>query len=344
MAKLAVIGAGAMGLAAAYHSLKLGHEVTVFEVDHVAGGMAAHFDLNGLSIERFYHFICKSDADTFGLLAELGIEDSLNWVDTSMGYYTHDQLYPWGDPFSLLRFPHLGLLSKLRYGLQMFMATRRKDWQQLDTVSAKQWILKGSGQEVYDELWKTLFDLKFYDYADDISAAWIERRVHRLGRSRKSMFQEQLGYLEGGSETLVNALVSAIHTQGGELRLAESVTEIMTENGQLKGVQTNQGLSPYDHVISTIPTPYVSAMIPGLSELLKSKYDAIKNIGVVCVVLKLKRSVSPHLWINVVDPQMQIPGLVEFSNLRPMSDTVVYVPFYMPTHLEKFRQSDNVYC
>ena len=53
MVKTVVIGAGAMGLAAAYYALKLGHEVEVVEADACAGGMAAHFDFGGLSIERF---------------------------------------------------------------------------------------------------------------------------------------------------------------------------------------------------------------------------------------------------------------------------------------------------
>ena len=71
------------------------------------GGMAAHFDFGGLSIERFYHFVCKSDQATFDLLAELGLADKMRWVPTSMGYYFDGKLYPWGDPVSLLRFPHL---------------------------------------------------------------------------------------------------------------------------------------------------------------------------------------------------------------------------------------------
>ena len=68
MARVAIIGAGAMGLAAAYHAAKAGHRVTVFEADRIAGGMAAHFDFGGLSIERYYHFVCKSDQATFDLM------------------------------------------------------------------------------------------------------------------------------------------------------------------------------------------------------------------------------------------------------------------------------------
>ena len=94
MSRVAVIGAGAMGLAAAYFLAKRGHAVDVFEADTVAGGMAAHLDLDGLSIERFYHFICKADAPTFALLAELGLGDAMRWVPTSMGYFYQGKHYP----------------------------------------------------------------------------------------------------------------------------------------------------------------------------------------------------------------------------------------------------------
>ena len=68
MARLIVIGSGAMGLAAAYHASKAGHSVQVLEAAADPGGMAAHFDFDGLSIERFYHFVCKADRPTFALL------------------------------------------------------------------------------------------------------------------------------------------------------------------------------------------------------------------------------------------------------------------------------------
>ena len=60
-ARVAVVGAGAMGLAAAYHAAKAGHVVNLYEAGPEPGGMAAHFDFDGLSIERFYHFVCKAD-------------------------------------------------------------------------------------------------------------------------------------------------------------------------------------------------------------------------------------------------------------------------------------------
>src|SRR5690349_4776987 len=113
--KVVVIGAGAMGLAAAYHAGKMGHQVEVVEAGLEPGGMAAHFDLDGLSIERFYHFICKTDEPTFELLRELGIADRLRWRPTSMGYFDGGRLHSWGDPISLLRFPKISLFSRIRY-------------------------------------------------------------------------------------------------------------------------------------------------------------------------------------------------------------------------------------
>ena len=83
MKRVAVVGAGAMGLAAAYHCAKAGHAVEVLEAGSEPGGMAAHFDFDGLSIERFYHFVCKADRPTFDLLREIGLGDAMRWRPTA---------------------------------------------------------------------------------------------------------------------------------------------------------------------------------------------------------------------------------------------------------------------
>lgn len=332
MSRVIILGAGAMGLAAAYRALKQGHAVTLIEAAPEPGGMAGHFDFDGLSIERFYHFVCKSDAPTFALMDELGIGDRMRWRATSMGYFTQGELNPWGDPVSLLRFPHLSLVEKIRYGLLAFVSVKRDRWDELEHVSAKDWIEKWSGRSVYDKLWRPLFGLKFYEYADNVSASWIWTRVRRIGRSRRSLMQEELGHIDGGSQTLVDALMAAIAREGGVVRLGEPAVKVETEAGRVTGVTTVANHYPADAVISTVPTPLISRLVPDLPDASKAAYDAIINIGVVCVLLKLRRPVTPHFWVNVVDPDMPIPGIIEFSNLRPMpgGESVVYVPYYMP--------------
>lgn len=343
MAQVAVIGAGAMGLAAAYHALKAGHQVDVFEIDSVPGGMAAHFDFDGLSIERFYHFVCKSDLPTLELMAELDIGDRMKWRPTSMGYFIDGRHYPWGDPISLLRFPRLDLVSKIRYGLQMFLATRRTDWSSLETVSAKDWFISGAGQKTYDVLWRRLFELKFFEYADNISAAWIWTRIKRVGTSRRSLLQEELGFIDGGSETLIRALVRAVETRGGIIHLGQPVTEIASRDDAVTGVRVGAELRAFDAVIATVPTPLVSRLVPGFTEATKTSYDAIRNIGVVCVLLKLAQPVTRHFWLNINDPRIEVPGLVEFSNLRSLPQTVVYVPYYMPQTHPRFGRDSSVF-
>jgi protoporphyrinogen oxidase len=81
-------------------------------------------------------------------------------------------------------------------------------------------------------------------------------------------------------------------------------------------------------------------MIPDLPESVKARYRAIKNIGICCVVLKLSQSVSPHFWINVEDEGIEIPGVIEFTNLRELGTTIIYVPYYLPVSHEKFSWSD----
>ncbi len=304
--------------------------------------MAAHFDLSGLSIERFYHFVCKSDAATMELMGELGIAHLLRWRSTSMGLFTGGRLRNWGTPLALLNFDEVSLLSRLRYGLFAFLSVRRNRWDAIETESARSWITRWCGLEIYERLWRPLFDLKFFQYSENISAAWIWTRIKRLGRSRKSMMQEELGYIEGGSQTLVDALCSAIAKNGGELHTGCAARKVVVQNGRVTGVITSQGMFPADAVICTVPTPLVSSLVPDLPEDWKARYDSIVNMGICCLVFKLARSITPHFWVNISEPEIAVPGIIEFSNLRPVEGaSVVYVPYYMPNDHIKFTWSDE---
>jgi protoporphyrinogen oxidase len=94
-------------------------------------------------------------------------------------------------------------------------------------------------------------------------------------------------------------------------------------------------------VVSTIPTPNISRLVPDLPEEWRVRYDALKTIGICCVVFKLRRSVSPHFWVNLGQTAHEIPGVIEFSNLRDVGAVVVYVPYYMPTTNRKFSWTDD---
>lgn len=341
--RIAVLGAGPMGMAVAYQLARDGHQPIVFEADDRVGGMTAAFDFSGLSIERYYHFHCISDHAFLTVLDELALAGKMRWVETKMGYWYQGRLQAWGNPVALLKFRGLGMVAKFRYGLHAFLCTKRDDWAPLDHVDAVSWIKRWVGKEAYEVLWRRLFDYKFYDYTSNLSAAWIWSRIRRIGRSRYSLFREKLGYLEGGSETLLQAMRADIEAKGGEIRLKSSVGKVVIEQGKVQGVEVAGQFEAFDKVISTIPLPYVPRLMPDLPKDIRQRFQAVKNIAVVCVIVKLRKALTGNFWLNTNDPDMDIPGLVEYTNLRPMDQHIVYVPFYMPGEHPKFAESDQVF-
>lgn len=342
--RIAVLGAGPMGLAVAYELVQAGHNPVVFEADDRVGGMTASFDFSGIQIERYYHFHCTSDAAFLAMLEELNIADKMRWTSTKMGYWYRDRLQPWGNPIALLRFRGLGMMAKLRYGLHAYMSTKRSDWKPLDNVEATGWIKRWVGAEAFEVLWRRLFEYKFYHYSDNLSAAWIWSRIRRIGRSRYNLLHEKLGHLEGGSDTLLRELSSGIEAKGGEIRLSCPVTKVHIRDGSVCGVQPAGGdVEKFQKVISTVPLPFVPRLIPDLPPEILDAYRSVENIAVVCVIVKLKRQLSENFWMNINDPDMDIPGLVEYTNLRPLENSIVYVPFYMPAENPKYSDDDAVF-
>lgn len=341
-ARVAVIGAGPMGLAAAYELAKAGAQVSVFERDDRIGGMSAFVDFAGTRIERYYHFICRPDRTTFDYLKEFGLEHALRWTETKMGFYFNGRLYDWGHPLALLRFPGLGLVEKIRYGLHVMKAKGVEDWRPYDAFSSTKWLRESIGERAYEVLWRSLFHYKFYDLQDQLSAAWLGTRIKRVALSRKSVFQEELGYLVGGSEVLLDAVAERLRSLGARIELRAGVEEVAMAEGRIKGVRVNGETLGFDQVISTIPLPYLVRLMPELPADEKAKVGAIKNVGVVCVLLKLGRPFTRNFWTNINSPGIEIPGLIEYTNLNPMTEQgsphIVYAPYYMPQTHPKYRR------
>lgn len=326
-----------MGLACAHELGKRGYQVTVFEADDRIGGMSACFDFAGLQLERYYHFICKPDQPLFEVLAEFGLADRLRWRTTEMGFYYDGTLYDWGRPDCLLRFPHLGLVDKLRYALHVLYAKGISDWTELDRIEATAWLRKWVGERAYRVLWHKLFELKFFEHHDRLSAAWIGTRIKRVALSRRNIFQEELGYLDGGSEILLQAYQTRIESQGGSFSLRTPVERVAVQNGRVRGIVVRGEMRPSELVVSTVPLKYVPRIAPDLTAGEKQRIDAIENIGVVCVLLKLAQPFTRYFWMNIHDARMEVPGMIEYSNLNPLPEHVLYVPYYMPKGHPKWK-------
>jgi protoporphyrinogen oxidase len=331
--KILIAGAGVMGLAAALDLLEEGHEVELFEAAERPGGLAGSFDFGGVRAEKFYHFLCGGDVEYFRWLDRLGLSKRLQWRRTSMAVFRDERLYPFGDPLSLLRFSPLSPKSRLRYGLHVLSARSRTEWKDLENVSAREWLLAGAGEEAYRVVWEPLLRQKFAEETDRISAAWIWSRIHRLASSRSRLFQEWLGFLDGGSDTFIDALVGAIAAKGGRIHCRSPVEKLYLEGSRVVGARVSGGDHAADALVSTIPLSFLLRIAPDLPEDYRRQAVDLPNVGVRCIVLKLTRPLTPYFWINVND-DLPICGLIEYTNLNGMEafsgSTLLYSPLYVP--------------
>ena len=343
-----VIGGGLAGLSAAYDLARAGEQVTVLETAPTFGGLASSIPIEGLHIERFYHFICRADDDLINLVSELGLDDYLHWEPSKTQFYYNGRMYQFSRPHHLLNFRPVPFLQRLRFGIHVLASRFRKDWQALDGIPAREWLISHVGQQAYSVIWHPLLGVKFGDYHDKISAAWIWHRINRVATSRKGLLgRDYLGYLEFGTDTVTNALVDSLEAQENvTLKGNAAVDEIIIEDESVTGVRLQDGeVIPADYVVSTAALPVLSKIAPQMDAGYKAQIDQVEYIGVVCMLLHLDRPLTDAFWTNINDPEISFNGMIEYSqlnrNVREKDVHVLYIPYYLRPDDPRYQFDDE---
>jgi protoporphyrinogen oxidase len=330
-----IIGGGMTGLAAAYELAKAGHRVTVLEADATLGGLAGSFDVEGVSLERFYHHWFKSDVHILGLIADIGQADRIVFRSTRTGLYFANTFYRLSSPLDLLRFTALNPVDRIRLGLLALRVKAVKNWRTLEKVTAKEWLIQLAGKEVYRVVWEPLLIGKFGRWSDKISAVWFWNKIALRGGSRGKGGAETLAYYRGGFGALVEALRSEIERLGGEIVTNSPVTGLTLAQGKVTSVETAAQSYPASVVVATPALPNIADLLePHVSLQELAQLRQIKYLANVCLVLELDRSLSDTYWLNVNDATFPFVGIIEHTNFEPASSYngrhIAYLSKYLP--------------
>ena len=227
------------------------------------GGLAGPITLeDGTEVDRFYHAILSSDNHLCQLCDELGIADQLRFNETRMGFFYQGEIHSMNNILEFFRFPPLGWVDRFRLGLTVLAAQFIKDWHELEQISVKEWLIRWSGQNTYENIWRPLLRAKFDGGFDDVPATYIWSRLVRMKSTRGGANQkEESGHLIGGYIVLINEMVRNIQANGGRIILKAPVQEILIDGSSATGVRIGGDVCSFDVVISTVQTPIFTRLI-----------------------------------------------------------------------------------
>ena len=333
--KVAIIGAGFTGLAAAYKLSKRGIAVIVFEKEATPGGLAIGFKEKDWewALERHYHHLFTSDNDILQLAAEVG--HKINFSKAKSSTQIHSKILQLDSPFNLIKFPEIPFIDRIRTGIVLTYLKLTPLWLPLETITAKQFLIKWMGNKSWQTLWQPLFSGKFHGYQDQIPASWFWARVKK--RSAK------LGYPEGGFLALAKSVENLAKKNRVKFVYNTSVKEIAKNKKGLE-IKTKNKTYLFDKVICTLPTP----MFLGITKKLPQEYTGsikpLKGLGALNLVLCLSKQLltDSSYWLNINDkhPFLAIVEHTNFINKSHYGDNhLIYIGNYLPQDHEYFSKS-----
>ena len=339
MKKIAILGAGFGGMAAAFDLARAGHQVTIYEAAEQAGGLASGIKEPNWdwSVEKFYHHWFASDRHMLGLIEELGWSERVIFPRPYTVMYHQGKFYPFDSIMKAILFPGLGWgLNKVRFGLVGLYLRLSNNWRSLEKHTVDAWMRKYAGNFVYELMWLPLMNGKFGErYAKQVNMAWMWARL----KARTT----RLGTYRGGFQQFADDLADHLRSLGVEIRFSTPVERIEAANGGVT-LHTPGGAEAYDQCLVTSSPAQLARLAPDLPPSYLQGLLELKSMGAVVMILALKQQLSQegYYWYNIPKSAgFPYLALVEHTNYVPKEhfggDHIVYVGDYLEPDHEYFR-------
>lgn len=342
MKKIAVIGAGMSGLAAAYDLIRAGHQVEIFESDDYVGGLASGIKEPNWdwSVERYYHHWFQSDRHMLGLIKELGWQDQVIFPRPKTVVYHKGKFYPLDSPLAALTFPGFTLPNMARFGLVTVYLRYLAKWQTLEKYGAAEWMRTWYGKDLYQSMFEPLLSGKFGDHLSEVNMAWMWARL----KARTT----RLGTFIGGFQAFCDRFAQELTHLGVKIHLSTPVQAIHLHPQGEVILNLKSGAHSFDRCLVTSSPALLARLAPELPSSYLQGLLSLRSMGAVVMTLVLKHRLSEegYYWYNIPKSAgYPFLALVEHTNYVSPDhfggDHIVYCGDYLdPTH-PYFQMSDE---
>ncbi len=269
------------------------------------------------------------------MLASIGLERELRWVETKTGYYGQDTiLRSVSNSVEFLRLPGLGPIDKARLGLTIFYGSKIRDGKRMERLPADEWLRRWSGRTAHEQFWLPLLRAKLGDAHRETSAAFIWATIQRLYAARRTgMKREMFGYVPGGYARTIERFADVLTAEGVRIETGRPVGSIRRRAEALDVHLADGEVVTFDEVVVTAASQLASDLCPDLRRSELARLRAVRYMGVVCASVLLTEPLAPYYLTYITDPATPFTAVVEMTQFVDPAElgghTLVYLPKYV---------------
>lgn len=313
-ARVAVLGAGVAGLAAAVALARGGHRVTVIEARASAGGRAHSFrhPSTGDSVDNGQHILMGCYRETIDFLETIGARGLLGgargfevpYVSGAGGEARLDSR-GWPSPFHLARavfgFGELTRGERCRAIEVLVSAALDRSGAKWKASTVSEWLQAcGQSENAVRVLWGPFCIAALNEPAETASAALFGEVLRRAFLGRASDARVLVGRV-GLSRLLVDPAIDVISACGGDVRLGCAARRLIVRDGRVAAVVIEDGRElEVDAVVSALPWGALRSVVPAASDLAR-RLAPLRGAPMVAIQLWLDREICDKPFVGFLD-------------------------------------------